>query len=170
MAADSVSPTRTISLGDMKPDELAYLFARMDSNEQAHFFNRVAVETREWPGTGWCYQCAHIIDALSDEGARVVTTLAGHIQDRQAAPSLDLLKELVEALNGFESGGGALEFAEAVRAVLLKAQQPVERSDVEDPARREKFRRDMARMEDPVLGRFEDHPTFIPNSTKDDDQ
>jgi hypothetical protein len=77
-------PTRTVSLADLTPSELAAIFAHMNSDDQAHFFNKVASETRGWPGTGWCGQCAYIIDGLSDEGAKVVLTLAGHIEARDS--------------------------------------------------------------------------------------
>lgn len=73
-------PSRTVSLADMTAGELAAIFAHMPSDEQAHFFNAVASEVRGWPGLGRCGQCAYIIDGLSDEGAKVILTLAGHVQ------------------------------------------------------------------------------------------
>jgi hypothetical protein len=82
-----MSVTRTIIVDDMTPGKLAEIFAHMNSDDQARFFNKVASETRDWGGFGWCGQCAYIIDELSDEGANVVLTLAGHIQDKAARDS-----------------------------------------------------------------------------------
>lgn len=116
--------TRTLSLDDLTPKEMAAIFAPMDSVGQAQFFNAVATATKYWPGTGWCGQCAYIIDDLSDEGARAVLTLAGHIQDKAGAavnPKLDRVIKASVNLGRWMSA--ALEdpkVCEAMKADILE--------------------------------------------------
>jgi hypothetical protein len=98
-------PSRTIALDDLTPGELATLFAHMASDDQAHFFNKVGAITRNWPGTGWCMQCAHIVDCLSDEGAKVVLTLAGHIRPDSATSAIDRAIDALSDSDGSPKGG-----------------------------------------------------------------
>lgn len=68
--------TRTVTLSDLTPVELASIFAAYDDGQQAAFFNALAAETGDWPGTGWEGQCYHICKNLSPDGQRIVADLA----------------------------------------------------------------------------------------------
>lgn len=70
--------TRTLEIDDMTPQELASIFARWFADEQAAFFSAIAVESKDWPGTGWCQQACAIAEHLDDAGRSVIEKLAGH--------------------------------------------------------------------------------------------
>ncbi|HEX8414756.1 MAG TPA: hypothetical protein VF637_12850 [Sphingomicrobium sp.] len=81
----SVSVTRTIKVDDLSPEELAAVFVGYFDAQQAEFFNEVYRLSRAWSGTGWCGQACSIAPLLDAGGRSVVTTLAGHIADREVA-------------------------------------------------------------------------------------
>lgn len=59
--------------------DLADLFANLDSNEQAEFFNQVARRVSEWkndPGMQWLY----VGDKMSPDAKRLIDDLADHIK------------------------------------------------------------------------------------------
>lgn len=68
--------TRTITLSDLTPAEVASIFSNWTDQEQAAFFNALAGEVKDWPGTGWCMQCSYITQKLDDGGRRIVEKLA----------------------------------------------------------------------------------------------
>ena len=76
--------TRMVSL-DLTPAELAQVLAEMPSEEQAEFFNELAIATSDYGGLGWCGQCAYIVEDLTDSGRRVIETIAGHVLAKDAA-------------------------------------------------------------------------------------
>lgn len=71
--------TRTVTLSDLTPAELASIFAGWDDNLQAEFFTHIAEESKDWPGTGWEMQACHIADKLASAGKKVVLQLAQFI-------------------------------------------------------------------------------------------
>lgn len=71
--------TRTITLSDLTPAELASIFAAWDNKEQAAFFNALHHEVQVYAGTGWCGQCAWIVDGIDPGGRDIIETLAGHL-------------------------------------------------------------------------------------------
>jgi hypothetical protein len=70
--------TRTITIDDLTPQELADRFANMFDNEQAEFFAEVAKIAATWPGAGMCQQAYSIASHLDDEGRSVIQRLAEH--------------------------------------------------------------------------------------------
>lgn len=74
--------TRTLTLDDLSPAEVAELFCDMNSSDQAEFFNAVAEIARSWPGAGWCQQACEIIRSkdLDDRGRRAIGSLAEHLE------------------------------------------------------------------------------------------
>lgn len=74
--------TRTVTLSDLTPVELASIFAAYDSEQQATFFTALRAETKDWPGTGWCGQSWHIADAADYDALFVIMTLAGHCKPK----------------------------------------------------------------------------------------
>lgn len=72
------SITRTITLDDLTPEELAELFCKMFADEQAAFFAKVAQIASTWPGAGMCQQACAIAKHLDDEGRSVIERLAEH--------------------------------------------------------------------------------------------
>ncbi len=70
--------TRTITVEDISPQELAELFCDMYADEQAVFFAEIASITAKWPGAGWCQQSCGIADKLNRAGRDVIKTLADH--------------------------------------------------------------------------------------------
>ncbi len=67
--------TRTVTLSDLSPAELASIFAQMDSGQQAAFFDALAEEVKDWPGTGWCMQCSWIEQEMTPRARDVVRKL-----------------------------------------------------------------------------------------------
>jgi hypothetical protein len=70
--------TRTITLDDLTPDELAELFCKMFADEQAAFFAKVAQVASTWPGAGMCQQACAIADHLDHDGRYAIERLADH--------------------------------------------------------------------------------------------
>ena len=68
--------TRTVTVSDLSPSELASIFSAYDDNEQAAFFDALAEEVKDWPGSGWCMQCAWFIPKLSKGGKDIVAKMA----------------------------------------------------------------------------------------------
>lgn len=77
--------TRTVTLSDLTPAELASIFSDFDSKQQAAFFNALHEEVKTYAGTGWCGQCSWIVDDLDRGGFDIIETLAGHATDKRAA-------------------------------------------------------------------------------------
>lgn len=58
---------------DITPEQVAEMFADMDSEEQARFFNHVAKVASKWPASlGMQLQCVTEDDGLTMEGRRVM--------------------------------------------------------------------------------------------------
>jgi len=72
--------TRTVTLDDIKPAELAVMFANMDSREQIEFFGEVGRIALDWSGAGWCQQSSMIVrDLHLDHHAQsTIAALAEH--------------------------------------------------------------------------------------------
>lgn len=70
--------TRTVTLSDLTPAELASILAAYDAKQQAAFFSALTVEARDWPGTGWDGQAWHIVSILDADGTKAVGSLAEH--------------------------------------------------------------------------------------------
>ena len=68
--------TRTLTISDVTPEELATVFAKMWAEEQAEFFAKVWLIAREWPGAGWCQQCSAIAPLLDQNGKDCIAKLA----------------------------------------------------------------------------------------------
>ncbi len=60
--------TRTVTVSDLEPHELASIFAAYDDDQQAAFFDAVADEVKDWGGTGWCGQCSWFVPKLKADG------------------------------------------------------------------------------------------------------
>ena len=73
-----MSVTRTITLDDLTPAELADRFASMFADEQAEFFAEVAKIAATWPGAGMCQQANSIAKHLDANGRFVIEKLADH--------------------------------------------------------------------------------------------
>lgn len=68
--------TRTVTVSDLTPQELASIFAAYPDDDQAAFFDAVAEEVKDWPGSGWCMQCCWFIPKLGKGGREVVEKMA----------------------------------------------------------------------------------------------
>lgn len=68
--------TRTVTVSDLSPAELASIFANYDDTQQARFFDCLADEVKDWPGTGWCMQCSYIEGKMTDRAKDIVRKLA----------------------------------------------------------------------------------------------
>jgi hypothetical protein len=71
--------TRTVTISDLTPAEVASIFASWDNIQQAAFFDAVHEEARAWPGTGWCGQALSITDQIGPGGIAVIDALADHL-------------------------------------------------------------------------------------------
>lgn len=70
-----MSITRTFTITDVEPEELASVFAHMDGAQQARFFSRVGEIAAEWPGAGWCQQCCSISEHLDAKATETILKL-----------------------------------------------------------------------------------------------
>lgn len=79
--------TRTVTIDDLTPQEVAQLFCGFFDCGQAAFFNEVARISATWPGAGWCSQAFAIADnsALTVEARRVIEQLAEHLSPTKEA-------------------------------------------------------------------------------------
>lgn len=71
--------TRTVTLSDLTPAELASIFAAFDDHHQAAFFDALADEVKDWPGTGWSMQCCYFVPKLGDRGRAVLADMAEYL-------------------------------------------------------------------------------------------
>jgi len=69
------SITRTFEIEDIAPEELAFLFAHMDGEQQARFFSIVGRIADAWPGAGWCQQCCAISEHLDAKATETILKL-----------------------------------------------------------------------------------------------
>lgn len=82
MADDKRSAiTRTITLSDLEPQELASIFAQYDSEKQAAFFAALVVEGADWPSTGWCGQSLYMVSEMTRPAQELLATMAAHLPD-----------------------------------------------------------------------------------------
>lgn len=78
--------TRTVTISDLTPEEMASVFAGWHSGRQAAFFNALAAEAKGWPGAGWTGQAGAVAadDNLARTGADIIRDLALFVEDRAA--------------------------------------------------------------------------------------
>jgi hypothetical protein len=76
------SVTRTITVSDLTPQELASIFANYSCDEQAAFFDALVEEGRDWPGTGWCMQSSYFVPKVGSEGQDLIAKFAAWLDDR----------------------------------------------------------------------------------------
>lgn len=70
--------TRTVTVADLTPAELAEAFTEMSSEDQASFFAEVGRIALTWPGAGMCMQALHISEHLDADSRYVIERLADH--------------------------------------------------------------------------------------------
>lgn len=70
--------TRSVTIDDLTPQEMAEIFCNMFADQQAVFFNTVGAISRTWPGAGMCQQAYGIVRHLDDLGLYVVQRIADH--------------------------------------------------------------------------------------------
>lgn len=73
--------TRTVTVSDLEPTELASIFAAYDDNQQAAFFDAVADEVKEWGGNGWCGQCSWFVPKLTARAKDIILKMAEWMND-----------------------------------------------------------------------------------------
>ena len=79
--------TRTVTIDDITPQELATLFLDMPDSEQAAFFNAFKATTDTWPGAGWCQQCCAMSEYLDNDGKGTIAKLAEWSAEPYVKPS-----------------------------------------------------------------------------------
>ena len=79
--------TRTVTIDDITPQELATLFLAMLDSEQAAFFNAFKATTDTWPGAGWCQQCCGLSEYLDNDGKGTIAKLAECSAEPYVKPS-----------------------------------------------------------------------------------
>lgn len=62
---------------EASPELLAELFARLDNNDQARFFNRVAEVADTWSNGGWPFQLQYVTESELTLGGRRVMQMIG---------------------------------------------------------------------------------------------
>ena len=75
--------TRTVTVENISPQELARLFSEMSDIEQAAFFDAVANESMPWPGLGWCMQSMNISRHMTQQAKDIVIKLAEWISPNE---------------------------------------------------------------------------------------
>ena len=78
-AVDTV--TRTVTISDLSPAEMASIFAAYSDDQQAAFFDAIAAESKDWPGTGWSMQALYIVSKCTPAARRIIATLADYLED-----------------------------------------------------------------------------------------
>lgn len=71
--------TRTITLDDPTPEELAKAFCDFDNGDQAAFLSAIWQITKAWPGAGWCQQSCSIVEVADNDAIQTIRTLASHL-------------------------------------------------------------------------------------------
>jgi hypothetical protein len=79
-----VAITRTVTLSDLTPQEVASIFCEFSNHQQAQFLDAIAAEAESWPGMGWNGQALSIAesDDLTERGARVGEQLAVWLREK----------------------------------------------------------------------------------------
>lgn len=67
--------TRTVTVSDLTPEEMASIFAEWFADQQAAFFNALAVESKDWPGCGIDGQMYAVTEYLDEGGRKVVNAI-----------------------------------------------------------------------------------------------
>lgn len=76
MAENAVKTvTRTVTVSDLTPAEMASIFAGWYDDQQAAFFDALAAETKDWPGCGWAGQAYAFGQKLGNDGRMIMDTL-----------------------------------------------------------------------------------------------
>jgi len=70
--------TRTVTVSDLTPAEMASIFADWSDIQQAEFFDHLHRESLGWPNSGWYGQAYSIVSRLTPNGRAVVRALAEH--------------------------------------------------------------------------------------------
>lgn len=73
---DVKTVTRTVTISDLTPAEMASIFAGWFDTDQAAFFDALAAETADWPGCGWGGQAYELCTKLGEPGTRMVADLS----------------------------------------------------------------------------------------------
>ena len=74
--------TRTVTISDLTPEEMASIFAAWDDHQQGAFFNALHVEAKDWPLGGWNGQFWHVVKHLDANGREVVGDLVENYSAR----------------------------------------------------------------------------------------
>lgn len=74
-----MSITRTITLDDLTPEEMARAFCDFDNEDQAAFLGAIWRIAKEWPGAGWCQQSFEIAEVADSDAIQAIRTLASHL-------------------------------------------------------------------------------------------
>lgn len=80
--------TRTLTIADITPAELAKVFAAMFADEQAAFFSEVGRIAATWPGAGWCQQSCAISENLDKRATETILKLAEWAAEPYVSPSV----------------------------------------------------------------------------------
>ena len=84
MAERSVQTvTRTVTVSDLTPAEMASIFASWVSTDQAAFFAALREESRDWPNSGWCGQAHYIVTDADTDALFILDKLADHVVARR---------------------------------------------------------------------------------------
>lgn len=81
---DVPTVTRTVTISDMTPAEMASIFASWFDDQQAAFFAALVEESKDWPGSQFEGQAYAIVQKLDRDGMKIVGDLAHHWNDRNA--------------------------------------------------------------------------------------
>lgn len=75
--------TRTVTISDLTPAEMASIFASWFDDQQAQFFDALADETKDWPGCGWSGQAYCIAQKLGPKGRRIMNDMIDNCAENQ---------------------------------------------------------------------------------------
>lgn len=64
--------TRTVTISDLTPQEMASIFADWFDDEQAEFFDALHEESKDWPGCGFGGQAYAFAQKLGPGGRKIV--------------------------------------------------------------------------------------------------
>lgn len=76
--------TRTVTVSDLTPEELASIFAGMSDDQQAAFWSALQREAQSWTGApDWWGQAWHAVGKMDSDGRAALRGWADALRDQE---------------------------------------------------------------------------------------
>lgn len=77
--------TRTVTVSDLTPTEVASIFAQWNDTEQARFFEALVEDGKSFEGTGWCGQALWFVPNMNRDAQNLLAVFASYLDDESKA-------------------------------------------------------------------------------------